>query len=64
MADLHLRPIGYWVVELLERRENVLKVKGVDAFDGTPIVDLKPYFPSEARPEASEGWAAGKSRLR
>jgi len=57
-------PIGYWVVELLERRGNILKVKGLDAFDGTPIIDLKPYFPSEARPEASEGWATGKSRIR
>ncbi|MBS7623787.1 tRNA (N6-threonylcarbamoyladenosine(37)-N6)-methyltransferase TrmO [Candidatus Bathyarchaeota archaeon] len=36
-------PIGLTVVELIEREGNVLKVKGLDALDGTPILDLKPY---------------------
>jgi len=36
-------PVGLTVVELLERRENVLVVRGLDAFDGTPVLDLKPY---------------------
>jgi len=36
-------PIGICVVELLERKGNVLFVKGLDAFDGTPVVDIKPY---------------------
>lgn len=36
-------PIGLAVVELLERRENVLKVRGLDALDGTPVLDIKPY---------------------
>lgn len=31
------------VVRLLERKENVLKVEGLDALDGSPIVDIKPY---------------------
>ena len=52
--------IGYWVVELVERRGRVLMVRGIDAFEGTPVIDLKPYFPSLARPEATEGWAEGK----
>jgi tRNA-Thr(GGU) m(6)t(6)A37 methyltransferase TsaA len=34
------------VVRLLERKENVLKVEGLDALDGSPIVDIKPYIPS------------------
>lgn len=34
------------VVRLLERKENVLKVEGLDAIDGSPIVDIKPYNPS------------------
>ena len=34
------------VVRLLERKENVLKVEGLDALDGSPIVDIKPYNPS------------------
>jgi tRNA-Thr(GGU) m(6)t(6)A37 methyltransferase TsaA len=36
-------PIGLTLVELLERKENVLVVKGLDALDGTPILDVKPF---------------------
>ena len=35
--------IGLTIVKLLKRTGNVLVVKGLDAFDGTPILDLKPY---------------------
>ena len=37
-------PIGLTTVELLEHRGSVLKVKGLDAFDGTPVLDIKPYL--------------------
>ena len=33
------------VVRLLERKGNVLKVTGLDALDGSPILDIKPYNP-------------------
>jgi len=36
-------PIGLTLVELLERKNNVLVVKGLDALDGTPVLDIKPY---------------------
>ena len=36
-------PIGVTVVKLIERRHNVLKVKGLDAVNNTPILDIKPY---------------------
>ena len=35
-------PIGFTVVGLLERRGRILKVRGVDMVDGTPVVDIKP----------------------
>ncbi len=38
-------PICATTVRLLERRGNVLRVDGLDAFDGSPIVDIKPYVP-------------------
>jgi len=38
-------PIGKTTVRLLERRDNVLKVQGLDAIDGTPVIDIKPYIP-------------------
>ena len=38
-------PIGKATVRLLQRRDNILKVKGLDAIDGTPVIDIKPYIP-------------------
>lgn len=35
-------PIGVTVVDLVAIEENVLRVRGLDAIDGTPILDLKP----------------------
>ncbi len=37
--------IGKTTARLITRRGNVLKVKGLDALDGTPVVDIKPYIP-------------------
>jgi tRNA-Thr(GGU) m(6)t(6)A37 methyltransferase TsaA len=36
-------PIGLTLVELVRREGNVLFVRGLDAFNGTPVLDLKPY---------------------
>ena len=36
-------PIGLTLVELVKREGNVLWVKGLDAFNGTPVLDIKPY---------------------
>jgi tRNA-Thr(GGU) m(6)t(6)A37 methyltransferase TsaA len=38
-------PIGLSVVKLLERKGNILVIKGVDMLDGTPLFDIKPYIP-------------------
>lgn len=38
-------PIGKATVKLLERKGNILKVRGLDAIDGTPVLDIKPYIP-------------------
>lgn len=37
--------IGVAVVPLLRRRHNILRVQGLDAIDGTPVLDIKPYLP-------------------
>ncbi len=36
--------IGVTVVELLKVNGNVLHVKGLDAVNGTPVLDIKPYI--------------------
>lgn len=38
-------PIGITSVEIVEVQENSLKVRGLDAIDGTPVLDIKPYYP-------------------
>jgi tRNA (adenine37-N6)-methyltransferase len=44
-----LRPnrLGLHLVRLLERKENELLVAGLDAVDGTPLIDIKPYIPQQ-----------------
>lgn len=42
-APIRPNPIGLTLVELIKRKKNVLWVKGLDAYDGTPILDIKPY---------------------
>lgn len=38
-------PVSLHTVELLEIRGNVLRVRGMDAIDGTPVIDIKPHSP-------------------
>jgi tRNA-Thr(GGU) m(6)t(6)A37 methyltransferase TsaA len=50
-------PIALSVVRLLGVEGNRLTVVGLDCLDGTPLIDLKPYFASvDAAPEAEVGW--------
>lgn len=42
-APIRPNPIGLTLVELIKRIENVIWVKGLDAYDGTPVLDIKPY---------------------
>jgi len=39
-------PLGVTAVRLLGVAGNVVKVRGLDALDGTPVLDLKPYVPA------------------
>jgi tRNA (adenine37-N6)-methyltransferase len=38
-------PVAFSMVDLLGREGNVLMVRGLDALDGTPVVDIKPFSP-------------------
>jgi len=51
-----LRPnhLGVAAVPLLGVKGTVLRVRGLDAIDGTPVLDLKPYLPRyDAYPDAT-----------
>lgn len=39
-------PIGLAVAELVSVEESMLTVRNVDCVDGTPLIDIKPYFAS------------------
>lgn len=51
-------PIGIACPRLLRREGNRLYVQGIDAWDRTPILDIKGYYPrDEMRPDAEiPGW--------
>ena len=50
-------PIALSVVRLLSVNGTRLSVVGLDCLDGTPLLDLKPYFASvDAAPDAEVGW--------
>lgn len=51
-------PIGLTVVELLGREGGMLRVRGVDMLDGTPILDVKPYLSSIPAEKLRRGWLA------
>jgi tRNA (Thr-GGU) A37 N-methylase len=54
-------PIALSVVELVAVAGPELRVRGLDCLDGTPLLDLKPYFAStDARPAARVGWHAAR----
>jgi len=38
-------PLGLTIVRLLSRQGNTLTVGGLDAFNNTPVLDIKPYTP-------------------
>ena len=57
-------PLGLSVVELLAREKNLLKVKGLDAIDDTPLLDIKPYIPAIDETRIVKiGWLEGKLRM-
>ena len=42
-------PIGVTAVELLAVDDTGITVRGLDALDGTPVLDIKPYIPAFER---------------
>jgi tRNA-Thr(GGU) m(6)t(6)A37 methyltransferase TsaA len=56
-------PIALSVVKLLKIEGTRLEVIGLDCLDGTPLLDLKPYFAStDAITDAAVGWHAETKR--
>jgi len=54
-------PLGHSVVKLLSIKNNMITVEGLDAIEGTPVVDIKPYITTlDAISDARNGWATDR----
>jgi tRNA-Thr(GGU) m(6)t(6)A37 methyltransferase TsaA len=57
-------PIGLSTVQLLSRSDNILNIRGVDVLEGTPVLDIKPFFPDfDVRNRVKIGWYAQRSKV-
>ena len=53
--------IGMSIVRLLKIQENKIFFQGADMLDGSPLIDIKPFFRTfDNRPDAVSGWLEGK----
>lgn len=52
-----INSIGLSVVEILKIEENKIYISSLDAFDGTPLLDIKPYMKDlDNKDDANHGW--------
>jgi tRNA (adenine37-N6)-methyltransferase len=57
-------PIAFCVADLIEVSGNILTVKGVDAVDGSPLLDIKVYSANlDSFPDSVIGWQTAGSSL-
>ena len=49
----HPNPLGLTLTKLLKVEGNIVYVERLDAFDGTPVIDIKPYYEYDIVPSPS-----------
>ena len=55
-------PIGLSIVQIKGIERNRIHISGIDALDGTPLLDIKPYFVSlDAKADAGNGWVGNRT---
>lgn len=53
--------LGISVVQLQTREENLLRIRGIDMANGSPVLDIKPYVPQlNPQEDIRVGWLEGK----
>jgi len=56
-SPLRPNPIGVSIVNLKRIEGNVIYTSGLDVFDGTPLLDIKPYIKDlDSKENANYGW--------
>ncbi|MEA1926692.1 MAG: tRNA (N6-threonylcarbamoyladenosine(37)-N6)-methyltransferase TrmO [Candidatus Auribacterota bacterium] len=54
-------PLGLSVVRIYKIEDNQIFTSGLDVFDGTPLLDIKPYLQElDSKDEAGYGWLSGR----
>jgi len=57
-------PIGLTAARMVAVEGHVVRVRGLDVLDGTPVLDLKPYVAyADAFPEAGAGWLEARDPI-
>lgn len=55
--------LGLSIVRVLGVWGAVVRISPIDVYDGTPLLDIKPYFGSrDSKPDAGDGWMRGGER--
>jgi len=50
-------PIGLSIVQIKKIEDNIIYTSGLDVFDGTPVLDIKPYIKDlDSKEDANYGW--------
>jgi tRNA (adenine37-N6)-methyltransferase len=63
-APIRPNPIGMSIVKLKKIENNLIYIEGVDMINGTPLLDIKPFFTNyDNRPHAKAGWLEGKGDI-
>ncbi|MEA1956455.1 MAG: tRNA (N6-threonylcarbamoyladenosine(37)-N6)-methyltransferase TrmO [Campylobacterota bacterium] len=59
----HPNSIGLSVVELVDVKENIVTIKGIDILNGTPLLDIKPYIENfdKIEGDTKSGWMKSSS---
>ncbi len=57
--------IGLSLTEVVSVDRNIIKIRGIDVIDGTPLLDIKPYVPffDDPEKEIRVGWLKGKKEV-
>jgi tRNA (adenine37-N6)-methyltransferase len=56
--------IGISIVQMVSRQGNRLNISGVDMFDQSPLLDIKPYvIDFDQRQDVRSGWYENRSKL-
>ncbi|MFC1492369.1 tRNA (N6-threonylcarbamoyladenosine(37)-N6)-methyltransferase TrmO [candidate division KSB1 bacterium] len=55
--------IGSTIMRLTAVEDNIIRIQGIDAFDGSPVLDIKPYIPQHQikDEDVKIGWLTGKT---